>query len=167
MTVEELLALTESLDLSPADFGLDSVPEGAADLPLAPALSSVDPWGNHIEQLFQIGFGLGCDLLFIADASQLEASGIPAAVLAGYEGRDMPIKLDAAYHKYNQPLYDATAITLTLSFDALYECRFPWSAIKQVIFYPLYEAPEESGEDIPAAPDEPTPSGGSHLRLVT
>ena len=79
----------------------------------------------------------------------------------------MPIKLDAAYHKYNQPLYDATAITLTLSFDALYECRFPWSAIKQVIFYPLYEAPEDSEEDNPPAPDEPSPSGGSHLRLVT
>ena len=164
MTVEELLALTESLDLSPADFGLDSVPEGAADLPLAPALSSVDPWGNHIEQLFQIGFGLGCDLLFIADASQLEASGIPAAVLAGYEGRDMPIKLDAAYHKYNKPRYTERNLTLTLSFDALHDCTFPWHAISQVAFFPLAEEPDtppdSDGQD-DEEPNRPTP------RLVT
>jgi hypothetical protein len=72
------------------------------------------------------------------------------------KGRDLPIKLDAAYHRYHQPAYDEHGVSLTLSFDRLYRCTFPWPAIEQVVFKLV---PPE-----PVAPPEPKKRPG--LRLV-
>jgi transcriptional regulator with XRE-family HTH domain len=171
MLVDELLGISRALDLSPSDLAGADIPEvipGAEARPLRVAEDDedvgpkVDPWGNQPEQLFRIAFGLGCDFFFLSEAAQLEKSGIPESVLTQYRGRDLPVKLDAAYHQYNQPRYDPVAVTLTLSFDALYDCRFPWSAIKQVIFYPVPPEPEPT-EEI----EEEKPKGAPHLRLVT
>ena len=169
MTVEELLAITEALQLSPEELGLADVPspEAAARGPVRVVEDDededelgIDPWGNHPEQLFRVGFALGCDFFFLANADALQDSGVPQSVLSQYEGRDLPIKLDAAYHKYNQPRYGDDEVTLTLSFDALYDCTFPWEAIRQVIFFP---APPDPAE----APDEPDEDERPTLRLVT
>lgn len=166
MTVNELMALGQALHIGPADLGLpettaDHVPHDAPP-PGEPAPKlGIDPWGNHPEQLFRVGFELGCDFLFLAKADELDGSGVPANVLGQFAGRDVPIRLDATYHRYNEPRYDARGVTLTLSFDALYDCRFPWSSIRQVMFFPAppEAAPEEEHDEEP--PDRPV------LRLVT
>lgn len=177
MLVDELLAISRSLELSPADMaGLD-IPEpdtlphvvpGAEAVPLHLAEENaeepgprVDPWGNQPEQLVRVAFMLGCDFFLLLDPAQLDGSGVPPAVLGQYRGKDLPIKLDAAYHRYNQPKYDPHGLTIRLSFDALYECRFPWSAFKQVIFFPV--PPEPSDDDLEEIPV----AGAPHLRLVT
>jgi hypothetical protein len=168
MLVDELLAITRALELTPAELA------AAGELPAEPAPAlriaadepepegpKVDPWGNQPEQLIRIAFALGCDFFLLVDGAQLEGSKLPQSVINQYRGRDLPIKLDAAYHKYNNPRYDDLCVTLALSFDAVYDCRFPWSAIKQVVFFPVAPEPEPPG-------DEPAPpSGGPKLRLVT
>lgn len=170
MTVDELLQITKALDLSPTDFGLAAdLPPGSEEEPPAPEevpqgllQQALDPYGNQPRQLFEVGFALGLDFLFLVKADELSGSGVPVAVLDRYAGRDLPIKLDAAYHQYNEPRYEEDGVSLTLSFDSLYQCRFPWSAIRQLIFFPA--APLTPTEDEPeeeeAAPKRP------HLRLV-
>lgn len=182
MTVDELLQISKVLSLSPADFGLagevDDAPdrEEAAEAsvqlhrlppPVATAPTAdaaMDPLGNHARQLFEVAFALQCDFLFLADTQHLAESGVPAPVLSRYRDRELPIKLDAAYHSYNNPRYDDTGVTLTLSFDALYDCRFPWTAVKQVVYYP---APPPAPP--PPAPEKESPpptKGKPFLRLV-
>ncbi len=166
MLVDELLAITRSLELTPAELmaaGEIPDPEPTPLLRVAgaeePAHPQVDPWGNQPEQLFRIAFSLGCDFLFLVDGAQLGESKVPASVLAQYRGRDLPVKLDAAYHKYNAPRYDPVGISLSLSFDAVYDCRFPWSSVKQVVFFPFLPESE------PAPQAGPT-GGGPKLRLL-
>jgi transcriptional regulator with XRE-family HTH domain len=179
MTVEELLQISKALDLSPADFGLGAAEEeqaeGAepgtpeeeapAEKPAPVAVTgtvTLDPYGNQVRQLFEVGFGLAVDFLFIARTDALEASGVPRTVLDAHAGRDLLIKLDAAYHPHNNPRYDDGGITLTLSFDALYDCRFPWSAIHRLMFFP---APAPSPAEVEEEPPEEKPKR-PHLRLV-
>ena len=173
MTVDELLQLTQALDLSPKDFGMMAGFELAAvepeDEAIPPAVdetafvAGIDPYGNHPKQLFQVGFTLGCDFWFHADPSLLGDSKVPKDVLSRFPApRLLPIQLDAAYHQYNNPRYTESGITLTLSFDALYDCTFAWEAIKQFAFFPIKP---ELIEDEPE--EEPTPAPKrSHLRLV-
>ena len=167
MTVDELLRLGQALHIGPADLGLpDAMSERVThDAPppveAAPTNLGLDPWGNQPEQLFRVGFELGCDFLFLARADDLEGSGVPAHVLTQFAGRDVPIRLDATYHRYNEPRYDAAGVTLTLSFDALYDCRFPWSSVRQVMFFPA------TPEGAPVAEDDEKPPERPVLRLVT
>jgi len=176
MTLEELLKLTTALEISPGDLGLpgSALLKETADEPSSAlgvvepeadqggageggkeAVPSVDAWGNHPEQLVRIGFALGCDFMMVATTSELADSGLPAQVIEQYRDGAVPIRLDAAYHKYNQPRYDERGVTMTLSFDALYECTFPWTSLRQVLFFP---APPRAVE--PPAPKKPS------LRLV-
>jgi hypothetical protein len=176
MTLDEFMQVTRALDVKPSDLGLDGVSEDAPvqdDEPASPdALVAgpgvipvhLEPLGNHPRQLFEVGFALGCDFLFLARADALSGSGVPASVLDAYAGRDLPIKLDAAYHVHNKPTYEEGGISLVLSFDALYTCRFPWSAIRQIVFFPAppLESSSEEEEDEPPEP----PPGPPRLRLV-
>jgi hypothetical protein len=176
MIVDELLTISQALELDPTELGL-SVPaleeptEGPGALALAGSESaevvetkvSVDPWGNHPRQLFEVAFGLGCDFFFFSEVAELVDSGVPQSVLSKYEGGRLPLKLDAAFHEYNNPRYSETLLTIDLSFDAIYTCRFPWSAIKQVVFYPPPPSETMGGED--DSPEDEQPR--SHLRLVT
>jgi hypothetical protein len=179
MTLDEFAGITGALELGPADVGLadsESRPPGAdAAVPEEPADPDdvdpdalpaslepvVDPWGNHPEQLFRIGFALGIDFMFVARADDLADSGVPRRVLADHRGRGLALRLDAGYHAYNAPRYDDQGVTITLSFDALYDCRFPWSSIVEFVFYPA--PPEASqGEPAEAKAERPKPK----LRLV-
>lgn len=172
MLVDELLQLGSALELGPEDLGLPSAPaEAEEEAPIeatGPSLAVaeaqeeegdvvLDPFGNHPEQLFRAGFALGCDFMFLVAVDELVDSGVPPQVLRQYAGRELPIKLDAAYHRYNDPRYAPAGVTLTLSFDALYTCTFPWSAFKQFVFFPAAPEPERA---------EPGP-GRPVLRLVT
>jgi transcriptional regulator with XRE-family HTH domain len=172
MLVDELMQLSGALDITPGDMGLaqlDDAPEGdVAPSSLAEAEADpvkVDPFGNHPEQMFRVAFGLGVDFFFLTDVAQLADSGVPQPVLAQYEGGELPIKLDAAYHSYNDPRYSEHGITLTLSFDQLYECTFPWSAVKQFILFPA--EPVQPAAPEPEPEPEGTGGGVPHLRLVT
>lgn len=175
MTVDELMQISDALDLDPNDLAQGQLPEPVEkEVPSAgPALASVveeppedtgpevDPFGNQPEQLFKVAFGLGCTFYFLTDTAQLDGSGVPKNVLDQYRGGQLPIKLEAAYHQYNEPRYSDEGITLTLSFDALYECFFPWSCVQQFVLFP--DPPEPASDPTDEEPSEGVP----HLRLVT
>jgi plasmid maintenance system antidote protein VapI len=162
MTVDELMKLSDALELDPQELTGQQLPESVLATAEEPASDDprIDPFGNHPEQLFRVAFGLGCTFLFVARTDALGDSGIPATVLGNYRDGKLPIRLEAAYHKYNEPRYADDGITLTLSFDALYDCWFPWSSIEQFVLYPIPPdpAPETTDEEPAAVP---------HLRLVT
>lgn len=192
MNLDELILLSETLGLDAHDLGVSPAPAGDVDaLPYDPPETPrdpaddpdvvalpftaetdddldltdvVDPDGNQILQLFQVGFTLGCTFFFQAATDQLQDSGIPSAVLRRYAGAQVPIQLDAAYHVYNEPVFSADGVTLKLSFDAIYTCTFPWSSIQRVSFFP--EAPEPDDEPDEDEEEPPTPSGAPFLRLV-
>lgn len=175
MTVDELLQISKALSLSPADLGLaggepsDVMPPvvdepAPLDDEILGTPLALDPLGNHPRQLFEVAFALGCDFLFLIQTKDLVDSGVPKAVLDRYGDRDLPIKLDAAYHGYNNPRYDDAGIALTLSFDSLYECRFPWTSIHQFVFYPAPPAPPPPEE--PEEEEPPKKPGRPFLRLV-
>jgi len=178
MLVDELLQISQALELSATDLGW---PEGAipepddagADEPPAdedegairlvpldsdpPAATfEVDPYGNPTEQIVRLAFELGCTVLFWAHVDQLDDSGVPEHVIADHrEQGQLLISLDAKFHRYNNPVFQDDGLTLTLSFDQLYDCTFPWSAIHKVIF------------DLEQEGDTGDTPGRPHLRLVT
>jgi transcriptional regulator with XRE-family HTH domain len=119
---------------------------------------TLDPYGVQGEQAFRLGFSLGIDFVFVADSTQLVDSGIPASVLENWP-EELVLKLDAAFHRHNDPQFSPQGVGLRLSFDDLHDCFLPWSAITKVIFQ--LETPE------PEKPEEaPEPSRGPGLRLV-
>ena len=175
MTVDELLALGNLLELSPEDLAItaaEAPPIPKKTMPRVVAMQAaetgdefqtLDPFGNHPEQLFRAAFALGVDFMFVVATAELEDSGLPKATLEQYAGRELPIKLDAAFHVHNDPSYNDVGVSLTLSFDALYTCSFPWSAFRQFIFFPA--VPDPIKED---KPEQPDPNDGRpKLRLVT
>ena len=168
MLVDELVQVSTALDLQPHELGVADLPEiTVPEVP--PADRSVvvlDPFGNHTEQLFKIGFGLGCDFAFVARADALADSGVPAPVLAKSPGGTLVFTLDARYHPDNDPRYDPEGITLTLSFDRLVDCRFPYGSVVQLLFSPIHTEPSEPDSE-PETTDETRKPGRPHLRLVT
>ena len=172
LLVDELLLICKALELDMTD--LEAVPHDAnvtesmpRPVPVAATPLStdapdeqvtLDPWGSHTEQLFRVGFALGCDFVFVADTAQLADSGVPQSVLDGFDKREFVIKLDAAYHHHNQPQYNEDTIRLRLSFDTVHTCTFPWAAIQRVIFLPIATAEPP--------PEEPA-GKVTHLRLIT
>lgn len=192
MLVDELIQLSNTMRLDPSDLGVvlpagaeiqvmeppesesesDSEPEQRPPTPLsvmgprdvlprsAPSFPDLD--GVQAEQILRLGFLLGCDILFGAETDQLVSSGVPQHVLARYKPT-LPIRLEAAYHRHNDPQYFPEGVQLRLSFDALYTCLFPWAAIRQITLFPF--APEAAAP----APPEPSGSGGrkvGHLRVL-
>ena len=181
MLVDEMILLSNAMQLDPSDMGV-TIPDGAEITveeppepppptplkaigrheppPAMPAFPDLD--GVQAEQIFRLGFMLGCDLLFVADTAQLSESGVPAAVLQRYR-ENLPIRLDAAYHRHYRPEYFPVGVELRLSFDAVYTCLFPWAAIRQVTLFPF--APDLPDEDEPEETDESGRQVG-HLRVI-
>lgn len=180
MLVDELMAMSQALEISPSDLGWPGESDTNAEDPQDEAdadteeveeddggrlvafqatrvpLIDADPFGNHVEQLVRMGFELGCTFLFWVRVDQLGDSGVPEHVLDSHRERgDLLIRLEDKFHRYNNPVFGESGITLTLSFDQLYDCTFPWSAIHKVIF--------DVGDD--EDPDDPPQR--PHLRLVT
>ena len=116
------------------------------------------PLGNHTEQLVQLGFALGCNMLLLCQTSMLQSSNVPKEVLKRFQPR-IPIQLEAEYHQYNKPQYFPEGLEIRLSFDALYTCFFPWKAIEQVSFFPFIDE-DPTSEDPDEQPERP------NLRLV-
>lgn len=172
MTVDELMQLSEAMTLTPMDLGLaelDTPPSEEASPSLAalpvPDVDELppfpDPFGIHSEQILRLGFALGVDVFLLVDTTQLEGSGVPASIIKRFQP-NLPIRLEAAYHRHNNPEYFTEGFQVRLSFDALYTCLFPWSSIQQITLFPIAPEPEE-----PDAVEEPPSSErGGFLRLV-
>ena len=188
MLLDEMILLSNAMKLDPADLGVtlppgtevlvEEPPEDApppAPTPLAaigprdplPAAAQTfpDPDGVQAEQVLKLAFMLGCDLLFGAQTDQLANSGVPRHVLTRYTPV-LPIRLEAAYHRHNDPQYFPEGVQLRLSFDAVYTCFFPWTAIQQITLYPY--PPEPAAEPEPEPEPEPSGSGRKigHLRVI-
>ena len=159
LSLELFLKVVEALEIQPADL-----PWRVAELPPTPVEEvpsenfELDPFGIQGEQAFRLGFALGVDFLFVAQASQLAESGIPQSVLEQWPD-EIVLKLDAAYHRHNAPQFSEDGVSLNLSFDTVYSCFLPWSAIQKVVFN--LEVPDPVAD----TPPEPAPPGPG-LRLV-
>lgn len=151
LTVDDLVLLSQALELSPAEIGLggQEAPE-VHPLPGANLVAAPDPLGNLGEQVLRLGFALGVDLFLVLDSKRLGESGVPKTVLGRFPD-SLPIRLEAKYHRHNKPRFEADHFECVLSFDALYTCTFPWTAFRQVTFTLPEEAPA------PPAPPPPEP----------
>lgn len=164
LTVDQLMGWTKALELSMEE--LMSVPEELPE-PAEPMLADeerfiVDPWGIQAESALKLAFAMGADFTFLARTEELKNSGVPEMTLQNAAFKDvLPIRLEAAYHRYNKPEYDAQGVTLTLSFDTIRHCRFPWSSIVEVRFHVLPPDPE----DLPDPEDEDEDQGDNVVKL--
>lgn len=179
LSVDDFIKVARALELSPKELGIADAADGGENSNAAPAptrarglaLATVggddpsmeedhtpDPTGNLPMQVLRLGFLLGIDLFVEIEAAQAQGSGVPAAVLTRFKDT-LPIRLESKWHKHNRPQYLDDGFRCTLSFDALYTCTFPWSAIRRVSFQLPEEAPE-------AAPSPPAKPAGGHLRVV-
>lgn len=163
LTVDEMVLFAQALEVDMTSLaGLpEELPTEPVDLRPVEGPITVDPFGLHAEQAIQLAFAMGCSFAFLADTSQLADSGVPQRVLAAQK-QVMLIQLDAAYHRHNDPRYDDDGIQLTLSFDGLCHCSFPWSSILEVRF-----AVERPPPGPKKKTEEDEPAGGPVLRLVT
>ena len=160
LTVDELILLSNAMELAPADLvRLEEPEEGPKLVPVEPpAHSAPDPFGNHTEQAFRLGFALGCDIFFTTTTDMLGESGVPLSVIKRF-APNLPIRLESAYHRHNDPQYFPKGIQLRLSFDSIHTCLFPWGSIQQVTFFPA--PPPE-----PEVDNDDEPDNVVRLRLV-
>ncbi|MDP2305947.1 MAG: helix-turn-helix transcriptional regulator [Pseudomonadota bacterium] len=166
LTVDDLIALSKALELTPAELGLAGV-DGAdtpidtlIEAPVAP-LPGPDPFGNLSRQVVEHGFALGVDLFFVLDTPQLAGSGIPRQVLEE-QREQLRLRMDARWFPQNKARFLDEALVCMLSFDSLYECTLPWSAFRSVTFLLPAEA------HIPQSPEPPAPPrpAAPFLRIV-
>ena len=146
LTVDQLMGWTKALELSMEELVSvpDELPEPAPEMVVDEERFVVDPWGIQAEQAIRLGFAMGSDFTVLARTEELKDSGVPETTLKSAAfAQLMPIRLEAAFHRYNKPEYDAHGVTITLSFDTIRHCRFPWSAIVEVRFHVLPPDPDE------------------------
>jgi plasmid maintenance system antidote protein VapI len=162
LTVDDLVRITELLGISEDDLGvtarLQAVVEEADDT------DDDAHWDNQPRALVQFGFDRGIDFMLLAASDELGDWGGPARVAEQYRGREVPLQLDAAWHKHMKAELGDEGLSVTLSFDGLYRCWFPWAVIKRVIFIPMPPAPQEAPP--PPSPPPEAPKARPHLRLV-
>ena len=167
LTVDTFVSLAEALKLGVTDMAnLANATKAPTERPELSAvahqeraeLPEADALGNHASQMVRLGFALGCDMVLMLRTKELDQSNIPEGTRDQFPDV-LPIRLDAAFHGHNDPRFLPDALTIQLSFDAIYTCTLPWGAFMQVTMVPLHsEAPDTS--------PEPEAEPGPHLRLV-
>lgn len=170
MTVDDLVLLSNALDLGPAELNLPrSSGPVVTPSPMAgdsggppEEIGEADPSGNLPKQVVGLGFALGVDIMLMFDSTQLGNSGVPVAVLGRFKEL-LPIRLEARFHPHNKPRFGEDEFGCTLSFDRLYTCAFPWTAFRQVHFLLPVEEPVVLP---PPAPEPSKPSGKPFLRVI-
>jgi plasmid maintenance system antidote protein VapI len=168
LTVDTFASLAAALEVGANELARlmsasDSDDEGTPKLqPIGhkeiQALPPIDPLGEHADQMLRLGFALGCDMTLLLATDQLEESGLPTSTLEQFPKR-LPVRLDAAFHRHNDPRFLPDGIQLTLSFDALYTIVIPWSAVLQVAMLPVHAG-------TPTVDPEPPSGKATHLRLL-
>jgi transcriptional regulator with XRE-family HTH domain len=176
LTVDDLIALSKALEITPAELGLAGGEDMSVDADESPGLAAApeeprlvagapaepDPFGNLPRQVVQLGFALGVDLFLTLDSTQLAGSGVPRLVLETHR-ETLRLRMEARYFPQNKARFLDDAMVCVLSFDALYECTLPWSAFRDVTFLlPAEAAPAPR----PQPPTTPRPAGPPHLRIV-
>lgn len=157
LTVDDLILISEALGITEelAKGGVAAIPEEVPD-------AAEPQWDNQPRMLFQFAFDYGFDFRFFAAADECEDWGGPERVRSQYLGKDIPLQLDAAYHKHMKVRMEDEGVHVLLSFnDGLYDCWFRWTAVRAVMFQPFPPKPVEKAPEPP-----PKPARGSHLRLV-
>lgn len=160
LTVDTFFDIVEKLQITPSDLGfavdsskLDLSTVEEEDLKNLPDVLFDE--SQQVVELFKLGFRLGIDMHFVADSSLLNKSGIPITVLSRFP-QTIPIKLDAAFHKFNKPEFHEDSLQINLSFDGISTCYFPWKSVLQISFKPEhFDAPEKPVK--PEKPLEPEP----------
>ncbi|HMV65580.1 MAG TPA: hypothetical protein PKA64_01925 [Myxococcota bacterium] len=167
LLVDDLIRVSEALGITDelSQGGMGALP----DAPEAPAPEWKAHWENQPRLLFQLAFDYGFDFMFFATASACADWGGPERVRSQYADREIPLQLDAAYHKHMNPRMTPEGVNVLLSFnDGLFDCYFRWSAIRKVVFQPYPPAAPPGKEGPPSGDTDPqkaSPRGG-HLRLV-
>ncbi|MBM74869.1 MAG: hypothetical protein CMK59_05675 [Proteobacteria bacterium] len=168
LTVNTMIKLGAVLDIQPEDLErLSQAPKTQPPkLQPLPNLRTDDLLNNQPEALIKIGFKMGMSFRFLARTDLLVDSGVPEYILQQFTPL-LPIQLDPLYHQHHNPKFQSKGIELTMSFDALYTCFFPWESIQRVVFVP--EAPEIVEEDSSSelAAEELSERTAPFLRLVT
>lgn len=162
MLLDDFVRLGDVLGLDASDVAGLPAAELTAGLPLDLVPREVpEPERTpcQAEQLIKLGFDLGIDIHLRFIESELGEWGGPDSARASFVGKDMPIQLVAQYHRYMEPQLDDAGLHVTLSFDTLYRCTFPWPSVRSVTFVPLAPEPVNAPTP-PPAPVRPT------LRLV-
>ena len=166
LTVDDLIALSKALELTPAELGLTGVDattplaELPAEAPVEPA-PGPDPFGNLPRQIIEQGFALGVDLFLVLDTKLLTGSGIPRAVLEE-QREQLRLRMEARWFPQTKARFLDEAMVCFLSFDALYECTLPWEAFRSVTFLLPAEAPPPPR----AEPPPPSRPAAPFLRIV-
>ena len=152
MSVDMLLQISEKLDLKPEDLsGIEKMSTSTSNTThkkqgrqdIASPGSKEKLWEqNQARALIEIGFEQALYFTFLAHTDQLKDSGLPDYILQKF-ARHVPIQLDPLYHVHNKPDFQRKGLLLTLSFDALYTCFFPWESIVQVVFQPITATVEQ------------------------
>ena len=150
LTVDQLMLISANIELSEEYlsqlnfFSNETKEVSTSDVREEPKEWEPDPQGIHALQLIQLGFALGIDILFSAQTDILHGLGIPKQVLQQPQFQPkIPIRLDASFHQYYNPRYCEDGLEIKLSFDAVYDCFFPWHSIDRVSFFVEEEAPTQ------------------------
>jgi transcriptional regulator with XRE-family HTH domain len=175
MTVDELILLSQALELDPTGMAAEAEAMEAEPEASGPSLRTLhrrevpeftlDPYGNHAWQIVQVGLMLSVDMFLVLDATKVQSSGIPKNVLARYPER-LPLTLDAAYHQHHRCTYLPEGLQVRLSFDALYTCVLPWDSFLSVHLTPLPPDPVAPEPDPDPEPEQDSKPRRGHLRLV-
>ncbi len=178
LSIDEFLAIAQALELQKDMAALMGMEAAAEELPLHAGEESVsavhtlqggvaaddgiDAFGNPSRELVRAGFLFGLDMFLHYSVAAIKQSGVPESVLARFP-ETLPIRLESQWHRHNRAEFRDDELQVTLSFDALRVCTFPWSALRSVAFtLPNEPAPT------PVPPPEVSPPAGPRptLRLV-
>ena len=168
LTVTTMIKLGSALDIKPEDLETLGQPPVLSSKNTTPvsSLKTDALLSNQPEALIKLGFKMGMSFTFLAQTDLLLESGIPEYILQQFAPL-LPIQLDPLYHQHNNPKFQGRGLELTLSFDSLYTCFFPWESIQRVVFVP--ESPEIAEEESSSelAAEELSEKTIPFLRLVT
>ncbi len=174
LTVDEFITIAQALELqkdmaalvgvaappeeTPVHAGAESVPAVHTLHGAASAEEGIDAFGNPPRELVRAGFAFGLDMFLNFTAAQVRESGVPESVLSRFPDT-LPIRLESRWHRHNRAEFREEELQVSLSFDALRVCTFPWSALRSVAFT-LPDAPVET------PPEKPAPDRGAGPRPV-
>lgn len=170
LTIDQFLILAQALDLQKHVVGLAGQEFAAEEEGAVAGDESVsavhtlrassgdsstpglDPFENPARELVRGGFGWELDMFLQFDVALLQGSGVPESVLRKFP-ETLPIRLESRWHRHNRPDFGDDALSVTLSFDSLLVCSFPWAALRTVSFtLPVDTSAPVTPEPAPSSP---------------
>jgi hypothetical protein len=89
-----------------------------------------DPMMHALRTAVEAAVEAGLDFVIVVggDRPLRLKMGLPPTVV---DRQPLLLAFEARYHRYSAPMPDDVGLSCELSFDALYHCRIPWSAVMQ------------------------------------